>query len=116
MEASNNAKLREALVHVKNKIAHLCGNLNAPGSLVANRMEINGIINAALAAPARNCDVGTAGEQSDRFAAYCHAHKDTDAECLYCPLLGITGGHCELAWAQMPYEEGGEKWRRQLVS
>lgn len=51
------AKLREALVQVQKKINYLIGNLTVPNSLVANRMEINGIINAALAAPPRNCDV-----------------------------------------------------------
>ena len=50
------AKLRDALVQVQKKINYLIGNLTVPNSLVANRMEINGIINAALAAPPRNCD------------------------------------------------------------
>lgn len=52
----NAAKLREALEQVQKKINYLIGNLTVSNSLVANRMEINGIINAALAAPPRNCD------------------------------------------------------------
>ena len=66
----NAAKLREALVQVQKKVAYLCGNLNAPGSLVAGRMEINGIINAALAAPPRNCDKYDA--ESCRMAYHLH--------------------------------------------
>ena len=56
----------------------------------------------------RNCDVGTAEEQSSRFDSHCRKHMG----CLTCPLREKDGGvpkHCELAWAQMPYEEGGEK-------
>jgi hypothetical protein len=66
---------------------------------------------AALAEPIRNCEVGTAMEQGERFSAYCRAHKHPESECLLCPLFGQTGGHCELAWAQLPYEvqEGGAK-------
>ena len=60
---------------------------------------------AALAAPPRNCDVGTAEYQAERYRFYCESHKDPESECLKCPLFGITGGHCELAWAQLPYEE-----------
>jgi hypothetical protein len=61
-QVGNAAKLREALVQVQKKIKYLIGNLTVPNSLVASRMEINGIINAALAAPPRNCDVHTADE------------------------------------------------------
>lgn len=63
----------------------------------------------ALAEPRRNCDVGTTEGQAQRFSAYCQAHKHSESECLHCPLFGQTGGYCELAWAQMPYEEGGAK-------
>lgn len=66
-------------------------------------------IKAAIAEPPRNCDVGTAMEQGERFSAYCRAHKHPESECLHCPLFGQTGGYCELAWAQMPYKEGGVK-------
>lgn len=63
---------------------------------------------AALSAPQRNCDVGTAEEQSARFDAHCRKHMG----CLTCQLRENDGGvpkHCEFAWAQLPYEEGGEK-------
>jgi hypothetical protein len=59
-------------------------------------------IKQALAEPLRNCDVGTAEEQAERFEAYCDSHTN----CAYCPLKGQ---QCVLAWAQMPYEKGGEE-------
>lgn len=61
---------------------------------------------AALSTPPRNCDVGTAEEQSARFDSHCRKHMG----CFTCPLREKDGGvpkHCEFAWSQMPYEEGG---------
>ena len=58
-----------------------------------------------LSRPTRNCDIGTPKEQSARFDAHCRKHMG----CLTCPLREKDGGvpkHCELAWSQMPYEEG----------
>ena len=63
---------------------------------------------ATLAEPIRNCDVGTAEEQSARFDAHCRKHMG----CLTCPLREKDGSvpkHCEFAWSQMPYEEGATK-------
>lgn len=62
---------------------------------------------AALAAPPRNCDVGTADEQNRRFELFCIEHRTYENGCGDCPCKGVAS--CELAWAQMPYEEGGEK-------
>ena len=65
---------------------------------------------AALAAPPRNCEVGTAEEQSKRFHSYCLEHNsacDVDMECCRCPLEKVKA-RCELAWAQMPYANGQE--------
>lgn len=69
------------------------------------------IISRDLAIPLRNCDVGTAEEQSDRFANFCDSHSG----CSQCPvksLWNFANGHkpsCGVLWAQMPYEaEGGE--------
>lgn len=53
----------------------------------------------------RNCDVGTANEQSERFGRFCGHYRVY--HCKDCPLLAK--GPCEFEWAQMPYEakEGG---------
>lgn len=65
--------------------------------------KVVGEMKAALSAPPRNCDVGTAEEQDKRFLEFC-----TSMDCKrYCPLFKADS--CELAWAQMPYEEGGAK-------
>ena len=55
---------------------------------------------AALAAPPRNCDVGTAEEQLERFMAFCKNYP----RCLKCPCCGIViNGRCEFVWGQMLY-------------
>jgi hypothetical protein len=69
--------------------------------------KILGIIEAALSAPPRNCDVGTAEEQAERQKAYCRKHFTPDqlgGNCRQCPLKDRRGWSCQLAWAQMPYE------------
>lgn len=58
-----------------------------------------------LATPARNCDVGTAEEQCDRFLRFCQSRG-----CVNCEIGDGNRAKfpsCELVWAQMPYEEGG---------
>ena len=61
---------------------------------------------AALSAPPRNCDVGTAEEQSERMALFCKSMYATEgAICHKCPLHEHKD--CTLGWAQMPYTEGG---------
>ena len=64
--------------------------------------EIKRTIKSALTEPPRNCDVGTAEEQHERFMKFCvHVHKSV---CGDCPLIGGRS-LCQLQWAQMPYEE-----------
>ena len=101
----NAAEMREALKKVR--IVLHC-------AIVADILkgdDVNSAFNevtAALSAPPRNCDVGTTKEQSARFDAHCRKNMG----CLTCPLREKDGGvhkHCELAWAQMPYEEGSWK-------
>ena len=57
--------------------------------------------------PRRNCDVGTVEEQSQRFDAFCDAHKyvgDDGANWCSrtCPCYNDI--NCGVNWAQMPYE------------
>lgn len=67
----------------------------------------------ALSAPPRNCDVGTAEEQNERYKRFCSSHyrpNDIDAQCDGCPCVSERFD-CELEWGQLPYEaaqEGGE--------
>lgn len=62
----------------------------------------------AQEAPARNCDVGTAKEQDERYRSYCSSKG-----CRNCPCDDSGCADCSFAWAQLPYEttavqEGGE--------
>ena len=61
---------------------------------------------AALAEPPRNCDVGTAEEQAERFQWFCDTRP-----CDRCTLKnkGSAIHDCAIHWAQMPYEEGDEE-------
>ena len=94
METNN--KLRDAL----RKILDLTNSLDE--DCAVDPVDIRDIAKAALAEPIRNYEVGTVEEQSARYVRFCLIH-----DCNDCPLL--EADRCELAWAQMPYEEGGEK-------
>ena len=69
---------------------------------------------AALSAPARQCDVGTAEEQDARFGEFCVMRRT--GSCAGCSgsvgSFTVANGirECALVWAQMPYtaEEGAE--------
>ena len=79
------------------------------------------LLTAALAAPPRNCDVGTAEEQYERYDNFACRYNPCsfrgDVRCAEdCPVHKklTREGHgellCQLEWAQMPYEaEGGEE-------
>ena len=103
--AVNAAKLREALVLAKKAmIEKVVGSLDVPDDFFQDEIQA---IEAALAEPPRNCDVGTAEEQAERFAEFCDDEKGNRNHCRNCRLCNARD--CELAWAQMPYEEGGKR-------
>ena len=58
---------------------------------------------AEIGRPLRNCDVGTAEEQSRRFCAFCRPRTEPCDGCAC--LEGASKGRCEFVWGQMPYEE-----------
>lgn len=98
------AKLREALEEIFNLTNSLDENCGV------DPVEIRDIARAALAEPAKNCDVGTVEEMAKRMDAYCASYReriDGSWRCDNCPLCSIH--RCELSWAQMPYNEGGDK-------
>jgi hypothetical protein len=66
--------------------------------LAKNRLD------AALSAPPRQCDVGTAEEQIDRHREWCNRDNDSSYCCNDCR-------DCFARWAQMPCEaeEGDAK-------
>ena len=61
---------------------------------------------AALSAPRRQCDVGTAEQQAERMRRkFCAKQKrDGIIDCSLCPIRHAYRRDCTLAWAQMPYE------------
>ena len=124
MEANNNAKLRDALVCLRDaarEFNHQIRNSKYSGIFDKYTCEKQGFsaalkvvdaivkANYAINAPARNCDVGTAEEQYKRFMNMCNS-KDV-RQCAECSMRGFTPGcsrdRCFANWAQMPYEEGG---------
>ena len=77
------------------------------GGIIEHILHSITLAKEALAAPARNCDVGTAEEQAKRYARHCDAYLRDDGgkPCTNCPCCGkIPYGRCEFAWAQLPYE------------
>ena len=97
MKANN--KLREALAAARVAI------LAAKKKMGVENPIILEIIDAALAKPPRNCDVGTAEEQAKRLHRFCISQ-----DCATCPCnLGKADGRCEFAWMQRPYKEGEAK-------
>ena len=92
-------------------------------SVKSHLVEPIQLAKAALAAPPRNCDVGTAEEQWKRFDEFCIDWEESgpDGGCSDgCPCMAIKSKEsdgcfgqsgCFSIWAQMPYEaaEGGAK-------
>ena len=125
-QPGNVAALREALIKARAAICHharyQCQSLSWENSNVQANCgdvlcswrglcEAKTAINAALSAPPRNCDVGTAEEQVLRWRGFCACEKG--GVCDGCPCLKNSKGveDCYAKWAQMPYEaeEGGAK-------
>lgn len=104
----NSAAMREALGDVYNTLEQLHPyvlNINDISRRRAFRSMLchaKNVIDITLSAPPRNCDVGTAEEQFERFDRWCNS-KVIENCC------GVCCRKCLIAWSQRPYEEGGEK-------
>ena len=113
MADGNNAAMREALRQASYFLRrHHTGAVYAPdGETLIFCEDVAKVVDAALAAPARNCDMGTVKEQWDRFEKVCSAGRqidDPDYCSCRCKIDGGCVNECALIWAQMPYEEGGD--------
>ena len=80
---------------------------------IVNRDDANKAMDyyhVAVAAPPRQCDMGTAEEQSRRMHAFCDSHgHGFDGQCYSCENCRFLPIYrCELAWAQLPYESEAE--------
>ena len=72
---NNAAAMREALVAAKSKAVYISRNYTTPNSLTANLMKLIAILNAALSAPARNCDLyATYAEAAEAHKEYATAY------------------------------------------
>ena len=105
----NAAKMREALSRILGIADHLQTRFAIPKLASEEISELKQIAESALSTPPRNCDVGTVEEQAERFHAFCASNKKCGDvySCERCQFNSVED--CELAWAQMPYEEGGAK-------
>ena len=66
------------------------------------------LVDNALAAPPRNCDVGTPKEQAARFQKFCRFIATQGREDCpdNCPCVDADDINvCQAAWGQMPYKE-----------
>ena len=88
---NNEAAMREALENSNGLLEELAA-IGEWGESAQEQIAEN---NAAISAPPRNCDVGTAEEQQKRFDMFTEKYW--------------TLGKTALQWAQMPYEEGSAK-------
>lgn len=110
----NQLKTREALKYLRDASQEFCHLiLNSKYIRIFDKYKYpevarirDAIANAGvtLSAPARNCDVGTVKEQTDRYTKFCGSHKNTHGNCISCPACKMVG-RCEFHWSQMPYEE-----------
>ena len=103
----NAAKMREALSRILGIADHLQTRFAIPKLASEEILELKQIAESALSEPPRNCDVGTVKEQAERFHAFCASNKKCGDvySCERCQFNSVED--CELAWSQMPYEEGG---------
>ena len=114
MDASTVKAMREALkeihqmgIDLRNIIPHLDKRWEEHLKAAINIYQT---AERAYLSPPRNCDVGSVQEQRKRFDNFCKKgkleHFDLSAYCAYdCPCG--KSFDCKLAWAQMPYQEGG---------
>lgn len=111
MESNNTKAMREALEKCHD-LAEVIWQSEGGEDVSSEICDLKDRIAAALLAlgQPRNCDVGTAEEQAERYTGYCDKFTLGGKHCETCPCCGkIPYGKCEFAWANMPYEEGGAK-------
>ena len=87
----NAAAMREALEMVKRLFD---GRL----MLQTDIRKAHDAVNSAIAKPPRNCDIGTADEQFERFDRWCNSRVIENC-------CGVCCRKCLIAWSQMPYDE-----------
>lgn len=100
----NQTKMRDALSDVVGLLESILEAFSngTGGVYMSDVAEAIDNANAVLAEPIRNCDVGTAEEQAERFKKFCFGHQTPWHGCTNCAVL--MSEKCALTWGQMPYE------------
>ena len=102
MEASNMKAMREAWDKVARCMDEILVRTELDSIIHRKALEAQNLADAALLEPPRQCDVGTAEEQCERFMNRCSQfNMSSDMHKLVRKL-----GAAILAWAQLPCEEG----------
>lgn len=106
METNNINMIRDALVKAETLLAIATYD---DGVIIEEVNKIRDEIKNALSAPPRNCDIGTADEQAQRFHEFCKRNQSpiqgmcsSSCPCKHQPDMC----HCYAAWSQMPYKKG----------
>ena len=109
MEANDMKAMREALELMTDLFDKgvICTSYSNTPEEMEQIEELYQKAKAALSAPPRNCDDGSAEEQFERWQAFCNRYDD---DCTGCPCddHSCTFTHCFSKWAQMPYEGGAK--------
>ena len=105
----NAAKLRVMMDVILGIVSNMSAKIRSGESVdvLNNTTKIEFYAQEALAAPPRNCDVGTAEEQYNRHDRYCNS-QPTCRKCLR-EYAASTCISCFAKWAQMPYESEVKK-------
>lgn len=98
LQVGNTAKMREALSDACYAMFNFLKTQNGGYEEITKALDK---AKAALAEPPRNCDVGTAEEQEERYLKLKREHID---RVTYCPAQGQSWFPDSLYWAQMEYE------------
>lgn len=101
----------DGIFYDKYKIAHTDGTPLKGKRYFVLRLDSDDLVEAARVRAAmltyekkpRNCDIGTAEEQEERFSSFCNANETL---CARCKVNKISNASCFAIWAQMPYEKG----------
>ena len=109
MQSNNMKAMREALEQIAKLMDRILVRTELDDEIHRIALEAQNMADGVLSLSPRNCDVGTAEEQEERFELFCYQDYCNEK----CPLYGKPkiGGDCGCAieWSQMPYEEGGAK-------
>ena len=95
---SSTQKKHEALMKI-HSLLDGCSNYDL-GKIAGEIVEI---AESALSIPFRNCDIGSAKEQEQRFSEFCEMNMNQTGDCSNCPTYRYNT-QCEFAWANMPYD------------